>query len=382
VRALIPTSRTKWNTLSREDQIAWSKISESAKKTMLGTPDNEKGRDVNPVAVVNNHEMIFEGKEENEPTQSHTSSNRNVVANVHQSDPARRTIQANTSTLRSTEESKHQEPKERGLLYMATHKMTKSNKQIEVNNAFSKAVERKSTNHVTWENDIEQPTTKRYKKPELRAFMANRTKVAFNDDGTIVEPPDDEEQPASGQVIATPRIVGTPPSTRATTCGNNTQLRPTMNDAPGRGRGRGRTPGSHYFGAGGQCCPGNQGGRRSRAPTPDGRTHLILRSMRNAPPQPSVNEPYIPGVNARQLVTNSIARRPRRPMVSFPAPDMLPGIENDLVSVMMVHLLMTKWTPQATHMPWYHAVLNQTQLSVSRQLLLLVTQRKTIRALQ
>jgi len=40
-RALIP--RTRWNTLSREDQMAWSKISEPAKKTILGTPDNEKG---------------------------------------------------------------------------------------------------------------------------------------------------------------------------------------------------------------------------------------------------------------------------------------------------------------------------------------------------
>jgi len=44
-RAMIP--RTKWNTLDREDQIAWSTISESAKKTILGTPDNEKGRDSN-----------------------------------------------------------------------------------------------------------------------------------------------------------------------------------------------------------------------------------------------------------------------------------------------------------------------------------------------
>jgi len=79
--------------------MAWSKISESAKKTMLGTPDNEKGRDVNPVVVINNHEVIFDDEDEDATNQSHTSSNQNIVANVHQSDPARRTIQANASTL-------------------------------------------------------------------------------------------------------------------------------------------------------------------------------------------------------------------------------------------------------------------------------------------
>jgi len=60
-RAMIP--RTKWNTLDREDQIAWSKISEPAKKTILGTSDNEKGRDNNPIVIVNNHEMVFKDKE-------------------------------------------------------------------------------------------------------------------------------------------------------------------------------------------------------------------------------------------------------------------------------------------------------------------------------
>jgi len=172
-RALIP--RTKWNTLSREDQIAWSKISESAKKTTLGTPDSEKGRDSNPMVVINNHEMIFEDEEEDEAgtvnpsisAQSHSSSNRSILASVHQSDPTRRMIQTNTSTLRNTEESKYQDPEERGLLYMATHEMTKSNKQIDVNNTFSKAVEKKSTGHVSWDNNIEQPTTKRYKKPQI-----------------------------------------------------------------------------------------------------------------------------------------------------------------------------------------------------------------------
>jgi len=112
-RALI--HRTKWNTLSCEDQIAWSKMSESAKKTTLGTPDNKKGRASNPIVVVNNHEMIFEDEEEDATgndnpsisAQSHSSSKRNIVASVHQSDPTRHTIQANASTLRSVEESKY-----------------------------------------------------------------------------------------------------------------------------------------------------------------------------------------------------------------------------------------------------------------------------------
>jgi len=168
-----------------------------AKKTILGTPDNEKGRDNNPIVNINNHELIFEDKEEDEDgivnpsisAQSHSSSNRNIVATVHQSDPTRRTIQANTSMLRNAEESKYQDPEERGLLYMATHKTTKSNKQIDVNNAFSKAVERKSMVYVTWDNDIEQPTTQRYKKPQIRVNMASRKKVVFRDDGTIVSGP-------------------------------------------------------------------------------------------------------------------------------------------------------------------------------------------------
>jgi len=62
----------------------------------LGTSDNEKGRDSNPMVVVNNHEMIFEDEEVDKDNvvnpsisaQTHTSSNRNIVASVHQSDPA------------------------------------------------------------------------------------------------------------------------------------------------------------------------------------------------------------------------------------------------------------------------------------------------------
>jgi len=60
------------------------------------------------------------------------------------------------------------------------------------------------------------------------------------------------------------------------------------------GRGRGHTPGSHYFGAGGQ------GGHSFRAPAPDGRTHLVPRSIRNTPPQLTVNEQYVPGISVTQ----------------------------------------------------------------------------------
>jgi len=128
---------------------------------------------------------------------------------------------------------------------MATHKMTKSNRQIDVNNDFSKAVEKKSMSHVTWDNNIEQPTTQRSKKTQIRVNMASRKKVVFRDDGTIVETPDDEEQDTSSQVLATLHT-----RTHAATHGDRGRPRPTMTVA--RGRGRGHTPGSHYFGAGGQ----------------------------------------------------------------------------------------------------------------------------------
>jgi len=192
-RAMIP--RSKWNTFSREDQIAWSKTSEQAKKAMLNTPNNKKGSNSNPIAIVNNHEMIFKDEDKDEDTtgngnpsisaQTHYSSNRSIVASVHQSGPARRTIQVNTSTLRDTSESKYQEPEERGLLYMATHKTSNSNRQIDVNSAFSKAIEKKSTNHVSWDNDIEQPASERYKKPQLQVNMARRKKVEVLEDGTL-----------------------------------------------------------------------------------------------------------------------------------------------------------------------------------------------------
>jgi len=201
--AMIP--RSKWNTFSRKDQIAWSKISEQAKKAMLNVPDNEKGSNSNPIAIVNNHEMIFEDEGEEEDTmgngnpsvsaQIHSSSNRSIAANMHQSGSTRRTIQANASTLRDTSESKHQEPEERGLLCMATHKMSSSNRQIDTNSAFSKAIEKKSTSCVSWDNNVEQPASERYKKPQIEVNMARRNKVEVLEDGTLagLESSDKEE---------------------------------------------------------------------------------------------------------------------------------------------------------------------------------------------
>jgi len=75
-----------------------------------------------------------------------------------------------------------------------------------------------------------------------------------------------------------------------------------------RGRGRGRTPGSHYFGAGGQWYAGGQGGRNSLASAPDGRTHLIPRSIRNTPPQQTVSEQHVPGVNISSTQQTSLSR--------------------------------------------------------------------------
>jgi len=68
-------------------------------------------------------------------------------------------------------------------------------------------------------------------------------------------------------------------------------------------RGRGHTPGLHYFGAGGQ------GGRGSRAPAPDGRTHLIPRSIRNTPPQQTVSEQHVPGVSILPVTQQALLNR-------------------------------------------------------------------------
>jgi len=69
------------------------------------------------------------------------------------------------------------------------------------------------------------------------------------------------------------------------------------------GRGPGHTPGSHCFGAGGQ------GGHNFRASAPDGRTHLIPRSIRNTPPQQTVSKQYVPGVNIPSTQQILLSRR-------------------------------------------------------------------------
>jgi len=266
-------------------------------------PDDEKGSNSNPVVIVNNHEMIFEDKEEDTmgngnpsiSAQTHSSSKWKIVASVHQSGPARCTIQANTSTLQDASESKYQEPKERGLLCVATHRTTKSNRQINVNSAFSKAIEKKSTSHVSWDNNIEQPATERYKKPQLQMNMASRKKVTLQKNGTLtgLGSSDEEEQTNPNQTnpntqVSTPRVnANTRPRTHIANCRAGTRPGTTIGGGRRCGRGHGRTPGSHYFGTGGQSY---------RTVAPYGRTHLIPRSFRNSPPQPSATEQYIPGV--------------------------------------------------------------------------------------
>jgi len=39
---------------------------------------------------------------------------------------------------------------------------------------------------------------------------------------------------------------------------------------------------------------------------PDGRTHLIPRSVRNSPPQPSATKQHIPGVTVTRYVDDAI----------------------------------------------------------------------------
>jgi len=286
---------------SCKDQMAWSTLSESAKRAILGIPDNEKGSSSNPVVIVNNHEMIFEDEEEDATgndsisAQMHSSSKRSIVASVHQSDPAKRTIQANTSMLRDASESKYQEPKERGLLHMATHKTMKSNRQIDVNSAFPMAIEKKSTSHVSWDNDIEQPTTERYKKPQLQVNMASQKKFTLQENGTLtgLGSSDEEEQTNPNQTdpdtqVSTPHVdTNTQPRTHA--ANHRTSTRPGTATCGGCGCGRGRrcTPGSHSFGAGGQSY---------RTIAPDGRAHLIPRSVCNSPPQPLATEQCTPRV--------------------------------------------------------------------------------------
>ena len=132
--------------------------------------------------------------------------------------------------------------------------------------------------------------------------MASQKKVVFRDDGTMVETSDDEEQDTSSQALLTPRpTISTRSGTYTATHGNRGRPRPTMTVA--RGRGRGHTPGSHYYGAGGQ------GGRDSRASAPDRRTHLIPRSIRNTPPQQTVNEQCVPGVSILPVTQQALLNR-------------------------------------------------------------------------
>jgi len=79
---------------------------------------------------------------------------------------------------------------------MATHKTSKSNRQIDTNSAFSKAIEKKSTSRVSWDNNIEQPTSKRYKKPQIQVNVARRKKVEVLEGGTLagLESSDEEEK--------------------------------------------------------------------------------------------------------------------------------------------------------------------------------------------
>jgi len=275
--------------------------------------------------------MIFEDKDKDEDTtgnenpsisaQTHSSSNQSIVASVHQSGPARCTIQANTSTLRDSSESKYQEPKESGLLCMATHKTSKSNRQIDVNSDFSKAIEKKSTSRASWDNDIEQPTRDRYKKPQFQVNMARQKKVEALEDGTLagLESSDKEEKEPGEQTNPRRTVTGTQvatPPVAATTQSNvyiatsryDTGRGNTISGGRGRGRGCGHAPGSHYFGAGGQSY---------RTVAPDGRTHLIPRSIRNTPPQPSVTQQYIPGVTSTRNNRMIVSNRPSSHMARY-----------------------------------------------------------------
>ena len=237
--------------------------------------------------------MIFEDEDKDEDTtgngnhsisaQTHSSSNRSIVASVHQSGPARCTIQANTSTLQDTSESKYQEPEERGLLHMATHKTSRSNQQIDVNSALSKAIEKKSTSRVSRDNDIEQPTSKGYKKPQLQVNMARQKKVEALEDSTLagLESSDEEEKEpgeqtnprqavTSTRATTPPVAVATQSNVYTTTRGCNAWQGNTIGGGRRRGRSCGHTPGSHYFGTGG-------GSQSYWTEAPDGRTPISFQ---------------------------------------------------------------------------------------------------------
>jgi len=86
---------------------------------MLDKFDKEKESNSNPPAIVNNHEIVFDDEDEEEDTtgndnpsvsfQTHHSSKRSIVASTHESNPTKRAIQANASTLqRGIGEEKYQ----------------------------------------------------------------------------------------------------------------------------------------------------------------------------------------------------------------------------------------------------------------------------------
>ena len=198
-----------------------------------------------------------------------------------------------------------------------------------------------------------------------------------------VENPDDEEQDTPRQLLPTPRTtIGTRSRINAANRGNRGRSRP-MTVASGRGRGY--TPGSNYYGAGGQ------GGRGFRAPAPDGRTHLIPRSIRNAPPQQTVNEQYVPGVsilpvtqqallNRRMAETNLNFRTSHiaRSRHQLPTDDTSNSQQNwlNIGNIPSPTGVREDGTFEgldgdANHVRWYHTMFNQIQLSVNRRLLLL-----------
>jgi len=146
--------------------------------------------------------------------------------------------------------------------------------------------------------------------------VARRKKVEVLEDGTLtgLESSDKEEKEPGEQTNPRQTITSTqattPPVAAATrsnvytaTRGYNAQRGNTIGGGRGRGRGRGHTPGSHYFGAGG-------GGQSYWTKAPDGRAHLIPRSARNAPPQSSITQQYIPGVASTRNTQMVVSNRP------------------------------------------------------------------------
>ena len=250
VRVMIP--REKWNTMTRDDQIAWTKLSPQARATILGqqTPKTEGG---NPRVVVNNHEIIFEDETGNEedssqgenPNANVPTASREIEARTH--NVSRRTIEANTSTMsRSISEEKEQDPQDRGLLCLATHNTRKaSTAQFDINKAFNNALTKKDTKTVAFQYDIEQPSHPKTTRREVN--MARRT---LRDDGYAhgLESSDEDEPPplSSGNqnVVRHVRFQGQEPP-RDDPPRRHARTRPSR--APAGGRGRGFTGGRTHL---------------------------------------------------------------------------------------------------------------------------------------